>query len=164
MNSKVAYLTQVALLSVFITLSGAIKIPSIFPGAEFQLSAPIAIAICYAFGIKMYLLSGILSSTVGLILGTHTIFNVMIAMIFRVVVAAIMLAFGRNKLSMLIAGPIASSVARLSLAVFLDKAAYAVLVAAVPGMIYTVITCVPLGLLLEKIKNTALRGLQRNAV
>ena len=89
---------------------------------------------------------------------------VMIAMIFRVVVAAIMLAFGRNKLSMLISGPIASSVARLSLAVFLDKAAYALLVAAVPGMIYTVITCVPLGLLLEKIKNTALRGLQRNAV
>lgn len=164
MNKKIAYLTQVALLSVFITLSGAIKIPSIFPGAEFQLSAPLAIAICYAFGVKIYLLAGILSSTVGLMLGTHTIFNVLIAMIFRVVVALIMVVGGRNKVSMLIAGPIASSVARLSLAVFIDKAAYALLVAAIPGMVYTVLTCVPLGLLLEKIKNIALRGSANDAI
>ena len=35
-----------------ITVLGAIKIPNIIPGIEFQLSAPLAVAICAVFGFK----------------------------------------------------------------------------------------------------------------
>lgn len=145
-------LTQIALLAAFITISGAIKIPSIIPGAEFQLSAPLAVAICYAFGFKVYLIAGVLSSIVGLIMGTHTLFNVAIAMLFRLSVALTMFAVGRNKLSLIVAGPIASTLARLSIALFLDKLAYALVVAAIPGMIYTALLSVPLSMVLERIK------------
>lgn len=145
-------LTQIALLAAFITISGAIKIPSIIPGAEFQLSAPLAVAICYAFGFKVYLIAGVLSSIVGLIMGTHTLFNVAIAMLFRLSVALTMFTVGRNKLSLIVAGPIASTLARLSIALFLDKLAYALVVAAIPGMIYTALLSVPLSMVLERIK------------
>ena len=145
-------LTQIALLAAFITVSGAIKIPSIIPGAEFQLSAPLAVAICYAFGFKTYLIAGVLSSIVGLIMGTHTIFNVAIAMIFRLGVALTMCAIGRNKLSLIISGPLASTAARLSMAVLFDKLAYALIIAAIPGMVYTAVLSIPLSMVLERIK------------
>ena len=41
--------TTLALLTTFITISGALKLPGFFPGTEFQLSAPIAVAICKCF-------------------------------------------------------------------------------------------------------------------
>lgn len=145
-------LIQTALLAAFITISGAIKIPSIIPGSEFQLSAPIAVAICYIFGFKVYLIAGILSSVVGLILGTHTLLNVYIAMIFRIVVALVIFILGKNKLSLLLCGPIASTISRLSLSLFLDKLAYPLIAAAVPGMIYTMLLVIPLTLVLERIK------------
>ena len=51
-----------ALLTALITISGSLKIPSFVPGSEFQLSAPIAVAICGVFGIKRYLTAGIAAS------------------------------------------------------------------------------------------------------
>ena len=45
-------MTEIALLTGLITLSGAFKIPSLFPGTEFQLSAPIAVAICVVLVLK----------------------------------------------------------------------------------------------------------------
>lgn len=155
-------LTQIALLAAFITVSGAIKIPSIIPGAEFQLSAPLAVAICYAFGFKIYIIAGILSSMTGLILGTHTLFNIAIAMIFRLSVALTMQIIGRNKLSLIIAGPLASTIARCSIGLILDKLAYALIVAAIPGMIYTAILSIPLSVILERIKREFWR--QENVV
>ena len=35
-----------------ISILGSIKIPNIIPGIEFQLSAPLAVAICSVFGFK----------------------------------------------------------------------------------------------------------------
>lgn len=86
-ESKIRQLSEIALLAAFIAISGTFKLPSFIPGSEFQLSAPIAVAVCGVFGIKKYLLAGLLASTAGLLLGTQTIFNVLIAMLFRIVVA-----------------------------------------------------------------------------
>lgn len=155
-------LIQTALLGAFITVSGAIKLPSIIPGAEFQLSAPIAVAICYVFGLKTYFIVGILSSLLGLLLGTQTLFNVGLAMIFRISVAMTMLILGRNKLSILIAGPLASTISRLSITLLLDKLAYALLVAAIPGMLYTALLSIPLVTILKRLKQTFWR--QENVI
>ena len=72
---KIREISEIALLAAFIAVSGAFKLPSFIPGSEFQLSAPIAVAICGVFGIKKYLLAGILASAGGLLLGTQTICN-----------------------------------------------------------------------------------------
>lgn len=49
---KIREISEIALLAAFIAVSGAFKLPSFIPGSEFQLSAPIAVAICGVFGIK----------------------------------------------------------------------------------------------------------------
>lgn len=89
-------MTEIALLTGLITLSGAFKIPSLFPGTEFQLSAPIAVAICVVFGFKKYIIAGVLSSLIGLMLGTQNVFNVAVAFVFRLVVGAVLALGGRN--------------------------------------------------------------------
>ena len=52
---SVSDMCQTALLAAFIAVSGSFKIPSLIPGSEFQLSAPVAVAACGIFGIKKYL-------------------------------------------------------------------------------------------------------------
>lgn len=76
MNQNIRYITEIAILTAMITVLGAIKIPNVIPGIEFQLSAPLAVAICAVFGFKKYIISGCLSSLIGLALGTQTILNV----------------------------------------------------------------------------------------
>ena len=44
MNQNIRYITEVAILTAMITVLGAIKIPNVIPGIEFQLSAPLAVA------------------------------------------------------------------------------------------------------------------------
>ena len=80
-----AEITQIGLLTALLTVAGAIKLPSLLPGLEFQISAPLAVGICFVFGFKRYLIIGILSSMISLALGTHNLFNVAIAMQFRIV-------------------------------------------------------------------------------
>ena len=57
---------ETALLAVLIAVSGTFRIPGIVPGTEFQLSAPIAVAVCGVFGFKKYIIAGILASLMGL--------------------------------------------------------------------------------------------------
>ena len=94
---KIRAISEIALLAAFIAVSGAFKLPSFIPGSEFQLSAPLAVAICGVFGTKKYLLAGLLASAGGLLLGTQTIFNVLIAMLFRIVVALLYAILGKSK-------------------------------------------------------------------
>lgn len=133
-------LCHIALLCALITISGAFKIPGLVPGMEFQLSAPIAVAICGVFGIKVYLCAGVLSSMIGLILGTQNILNVSIAILFRVVVAAVYFFTGPTKIFYIFSGPLGTFTARLALSFLIGKAAYAMVMAAVPGMIFTACT------------------------
>jgi len=104
-----------------ITVLGAIKIPNVIPGIEFQLSAPLAVAICAVFGF------------------TQTILNVMIAMQFRLIVGLILWMCHNHMIGIMISGPIASALARLTLSVYIGKAALPMVALAVPGMIFTVI-------------------------
>ena len=136
MRFSVSDMCQTALLAAFIAVSGSFKIPSLIPGSEFQLSAPVAVAACGIFGIKKYLTSGIAASAICLILGTQNVFNVLIALSFRAVIAVMFAFMGSSKTFYIIAGPVASALSRLVLALFVDKAVYA-LIAAVPGMIFT---------------------------
>lgn len=150
MENKTRKLTDTALLTALITVTGAIKLPGFIPGTEFQLSAPLAVAICGVFGVTKYLTAGVLSSVIGLIIGSQTILNVCIAMVFRVTVAIVIAIFGTSLPVLFIAGPLGSSVARLSLGGILGKAVIPLLLAAVPGMIYTVLAAYPLTLLLKR--------------
>ena len=134
---KTAEITEIALLTALIAATGAFKLPGLFPGAEFQLSAPLAVAICSVFGFKKYIIAGILASSIGMMLGTQNFFHVLIAMQFRLVAGAV-LALGHNRTwALLVAGPIGTTIARLTLAGFFGQAAFAIVAAAVPGMIFT---------------------------
>lgn len=152
MQSRVSWVTEVGLLAAFITITGMFKLPSLFPGMEFQLSAPLAVAICVVFGFSKYITAGLLSSVVGLILGTQTVLNVFIALIFRFTVGIILLAFGRSWPVVMLAGPVGSAVARLALGGIVGKAVIPLLAAAVPGMIFTAVLACPLTAVLRRIK------------
>lgn len=162
-ESKIRQLSEIALLAAFIAISGTFKLPSFIPGSEFQLSAPIAVAVCGVFGIKKYLLAGLLASTAGLLLGTQTIFNVLIAMLFRIVVALLYAAFGKSRLFYLLSGPLASAAALLgSRTYYLAKAVYPLLAAALPGMAFTALTAGLLASVLEKALLLTNRNAQRS--
>ncbi|WP_307760754.1 hypothetical protein [Phascolarctobacterium sp.] len=161
-ESKIRQLSEIALLAAFIAISGTFKLPSFIPGSEFQLSAPIAVAVCGVFGIKKYLLAGLLASTAGLLLGTQTIFNVLIAMLFRIVVALLYAAFGKSRLFYLLSGPLASAAARLALGLIIGKAVYPLLAAALPGMAFTALTAGLLASVLEKALLLTNRNAQRS--
>ena len=90
-------------------------------------------------GFKKYIISGCLSSLIGLALGTQTILNVMIAMQFRLIVGLILWMCHNHMIGIMISGPIASALARLTLSVYIGKAALPMVALAVPGMIFTVI-------------------------
>ena len=137
MNGKIKDLTLVALLSVIIAISGTFKVPGLIPGTEFQMSAPIAIAICATFGFKKYITAGILASVINLLMGTHTILNVIVAMVFRIVVGGTISAFGTSILVVTIAGPIGTFVGRVVMSVIVGTPVKVLVAAAVPGMIYT---------------------------
>ena len=159
---KIREISEIALLAAFIAVSGALKLPSFIPGSEFQLSAPIAVAICGVFGIKKYLLAGILASAGSLLLGTQTIFNVLIAMLFRIVVALLYAVLGKTKIFYLLSGPVASSAARLALSLFIGKAVYPMLAAALPGMIFTALTSGLFASVLEKTLTLTKRVYERS--
>ncbi len=144
-------MTEIGLLTALLTVAGAIKLPSLLPGMEFQISAPLAVGICYVFGFKKYLLIGLLSSMVSLALGTHNLFNVAIAMQFRIVVGLIYLLTPRHYLSMALAGPLGTFVARITLSFVIGKGAWALVAAALPGMVFTFVTAPFMVKLLQRI-------------
>ncbi|WP_102692199.1 hypothetical protein [Rummeliibacillus pycnus] len=137
-------LAQIALLASFIAISGSIKIPIGIPGSEFQLSAPIAVAIVAVFGFKRYILAGILASLILFLLGIHNLFNVEIAMTFRIVAGGLVALFGTSFPVLMLAGPIGTAAARMVLAFTLDIPSGPLLLTAIPGMIFTAATVLPL--------------------
>ena len=136
-NVSIHTIAEIGILTAMMTILGGIKIPNLIPGVEFQLSAPLAVAICAGF--RKYIICGCLSSLIGLVLGTQNLLNVAIAMQFRLIVGLI-LWIGKNRMwSILISGPIASAIARITIGLSFGKMVIPMLVMAVPGMIFTVI-------------------------
>lgn len=81
-------ISETALLSVLIAVSAFFKIPGFVPGSEFQMSAPLAVAVCGIYGAEKYIAAGLIASSLCLVLGIHSILNVLVAMTFRLVVYA----------------------------------------------------------------------------
>lgn len=145
-------ITVTGLLAALIAISGSLKMPGLIPGTEFQLSAPLAVAICAVYGFRRYFVAGILASIVTLLLGTQTLLNTAIALLFRVTIGLVLVFCGTAWPVVVIAGPIASFLARLSLMGVMGQAAWAVIAAAIPGMIYTAFTAWPLTLMIRRIR------------
>lgn len=133
-------ISETALLSVLIAVSGAFKIPGFVPGSEFQMSAPIAVAVCGVYGAKKYIVAGLIASGLSLALGTHSFFNVLVAMTFRLVVALTWTFLGSGKIFYTFSGPMGTIAARGAISLILGKGFYALVVAAFPGMIFTMIS------------------------
>lgn len=140
---SIRLMCEIALLTALIGITGAFKLPNVIPGVDFQLSAPIAVAICAVFGFKRYIIAGCLASLISLLLGTQNLLNVAIAMQFRILVGLILYVAQNRLWAICIAGPIASIVARLTLYIVFGKLSFAMIAAAVPGYIFTAL-CAPL--------------------
>ncbi|MDO4922167.1 MAG: hypothetical protein Q4E64_10145 [Phascolarctobacterium sp.] len=133
-------LTTTALLGVIILLSGSMKIPSPVAGGEFQLSAPIAVLICACFGFKRYIIAGLLASALGMTLGVHNIFSVLIQMCFRAVAGGVMALMGTNLLTVIVSGPLGTLFARIIMWQVTGVSWQVLAAAAAPGMIFTAAT------------------------
>ena len=132
-------MTTNALLAALLALFGIMKLPSPLPGCEFQLSAPFAICIAACFGFKRYFKIGLLASAMNLILGTHSIVNISIAMIFRVVAGGVLAIFGVNPVTIVVSGPLGTITGRLTLGGIMGTNPLTLVAASVPGMIFTAV-------------------------
>lgn len=158
MNQRLYTLVEISMLAAFISVTGSIKIPTLIMGSEFQMSAPVAVAICAVFGFKRYMVAGIISSTILFLLGIHTVLNVAIAMVFRLVVGIIVSVARKYTVAIIIAGPIGTLIARVVLAFTLQIPAVVLIVPAIPGMIITAIVSIPLTkVLLKVVKQVGVR-------
>jgi len=150
-NVKTVEMSKICMLTSLIVITGMIKIPSPIPGAEFQLSAPIAVAIAVVFGFWRYIIAGILASFIMFLTGLNTIINIEIAMIFRIVAGGIVALFGNCIPVIVLAGPLGSAAARLILSYTLHINFWPLLIGAIPGMIFTMIFVLPLIKVLERV-------------
>ncbi|HJD00522.1 MAG TPA: hypothetical protein H9923_06280 [Candidatus Dwaynia gallinarum] len=142
---------KISFLGILITVFSFIKLPGIIPGTEFQISAPVSVAICAVFGFKNYILAGILSSTLTFFLGTHNLLNILNAFIFRVVSGGIIHFSNKNIFFISISGPIGSFVSRIMLSIITKANFLSLLVPSIPGMIYTLFTAYPITKIFEKL-------------
>lgn len=136
-DNKIRELTLISLLPVIIAISGIIKLPGLIPGTEFQMSAPIAIGICATFGFKRYIYSGIIASFINILMGTHTILNVIVAMIFRIVGGGLIGIFGNRIIAVTIAGPVGTIFGRVVMSFITGVPVKALIISASIGMLYT---------------------------
>ncbi len=97
---------------------------------------------------EKYIAAGLIASSLCLVLGIHSILNVLVAMTFRLVVALVWIFLGSRKIFYIFSGPLGTMAARGAISLILGKGFYALVVAAFPGMIFTMISsCFFAGLL-----------------
>lgn len=161
---KTGEIPTIALLAALIAVTGSLKIPLGIPGAEFQLSAPIAVAIAAVFGFRRYIIAGILASSIMLLLGLHTLFNVEISMVFRLVAGGIVAWFGTSFPVLALAGPIGSTAARWVLGMTLGVPFWPLWLSALPGMVFTAAAVWPLTKMLRRAKEGANAYVKRPTV
>lgn len=136
---KTKNISLLAMLSTIIVISGLIKIPSIVPGAEFQLSAPLAVVICAIFGFRRYITAGIVASIISFVIGAANINNIIVAMIFRIVVGLVIALFGVKMYTLIISGPLGTAFARLVLSFILGVEFIPLVTTAIFGMLMTAV-------------------------
>ncbi|MEG2984405.1 MAG: hypothetical protein RR835_06880 [Peptostreptococcaceae bacterium] len=160
-NNKTRELTLISLLSVIIAISGIFKLPGIIPGTEFQMSAPIAIGICATFGFKRYIFSGIIASFINILMGTHTILNVIISMTFRIVGGGLIGMLGTSIIVVTLAGPVGTFAGRIVMSFITGTAFKALIIAASVGMLYTAISSY---VIFKLIKNITIKTPYKNFI
>lgn len=134
----------IGFLTALIAVTGMIKLPGLVPGTEFQFSAPVAVGICASFGVKRYLVSGVLASLVSLALGLQTVLNVAVSMSFRVAAGMLLLLLGNTFVVVILAGPFGTFCGRLVLALLTHTNVWVLVAAAGVGMVYTAVLSYPL--------------------
>lgn len=73
-----------------------------------------------------------------MLLGTHTVLNVTVAMVFRVVAGEILAVCGIKPLTLLLSGPLGTADGRAVLGQITQVSPLALIAATAPGMLYTV--------------------------
>ncbi|MET3616856.1 hypothetical protein ABID14_000481 [Peptoniphilus olsenii] len=130
-------ITFIPILAVVIMLSSIIKLPSIFPGAEFQMSAPISVLIAMLFGAKIYITAGVLASFLSFTLSISNVYGIVVALVFRIgVIVFIMLVKNKN-LCLIFSGAFGSLLSRIVLSKIVGVSFISLLLPAIPGMIMT---------------------------
>ncbi len=142
---------ELSFLSSIMTIFSFIKFPGLIPGTEFQVSAPVAICICVIFGFKKYILAGIISSFLTLLIGTHNTINILNSFIFRIVAGGIIHFSSKDIFSISIAGPVGSIASRFLISILLNANFISILIPSIPGIIYTFMTAYPITRLFKKI-------------
>ena len=128
-------LVWIAQAAAILLVTGMFKLPALIPGLEFQLSAPFAVVIAAVFGFKIYFIAGLIAAALSLLLGTSNIFNIGIALVFRLAVGAWFAGWGRTNLSVLTAAAVGSLIARAVMAFILDVPFIPLAISVLPGMI-----------------------------
>ncbi|MRF37189.1 QueT transporter family protein [Staphylococcus sp. KY49P] len=157
MSSK--EITQISCIAAILSIFAIIKMPSILPGLEFQLSAPVSLLILAIFGIKKYFIGGLLSSFILLILGIFNPINLIVSFCFRFVAILVIWFFKVNVFSLIIAAVLGSTLSRIILSQILNLPILVIVINATPGIIFTIIVLIPLYLSLIKnnlIKNSSI--------
>lgn len=150
-SMKVKNLAIDSMLAAVLFVVGLFKLPSFVPGTEFQLSAPFAVAIAKTRGFARYLLIGIAASAVGFCLGMQNIYNVITAMVYRVVAGAIVSLFPGSTVAVAVSGPCGSLASRVVLGLLLQADIRALLLFAAPGMVFTAVTAPVMTKIMEKL-------------
>lgn len=148
-------ITQISCIAAILSIFAIIKMPSILPGLDFQLSAPVSLLILAIFGIKNYFVGGLLSSFILFILGIFNPINLIISFSFRLVAIFIVYFFKVNIFSLVAAAILGSTLSRIMLAQILNLPILLVLVNAVPGIIFTIV--IVISLYFSLIKNDVIK-------
>lgn len=158
MSSK--EITQISCIAAILSIFAIIKMPSILPGLEFQLSAPVSLLILAIFGIKKYFIGGLLSSFILLILGIFNPINLIVSFCFRFVAILVIWFFKVNVFSLIIAAVLGSTLSRIILSQILNLPILVVVINVAPGIMFTIIVLIPLYLSL--IKNNLIKNISIN--
>lgn len=145
-------LAETALLGTLLFAAGLLRLPSPVPGSEFQLSAPLAVAVCGVWGFRVYFLAGCLATALSLLCGGATVLHALVAMTFRLGAGAVYLLLGPTRLFYVLAGPAGTLAARAVLSLAAGGGFAALALAALPGMAASALFAPPLARLLRRVR------------
>lgn len=128
-----------SMMSALLLITGMLKIPSLIPGAEFQISAPFAVSLAKNLGFRRYLAIGVVASVCGFFLGVQNVVNIAVAMIYRMIVGVILTLFRDSDLAVAVSGPCGTLISRIVLAQALGADAWMLILYAAPGMAFTAV-------------------------
>lgn len=158
---KIREISEIALLAAFIAVSGAFKLPSFIPGSEFQLSAPIAVAICGVLASKISTCrySGLCRRFTP---GYANYFQRPYCNAFSNSRCLIICSFRKNQNLLPVIRTCRFLRSTSCTQSFIGKAVYPLLAAALPGMIFTALTSGLFASVLEKTLNLTKRVYERS--